>query len=602
MRKTNTEIKDFFKKKLLGFNEQLTTTKSSIKRFSALRIIFFLSTLAGIYLTASLGFLVVFPVGIIGFGFFIFLVIKQSKLLKNKDYLESLVEINETELALLARNMQNKKDGKNYISEEHPFAADLDIFGKKSLFQLINRSANIRGEKKLAETLNNPFKNKDLLLKRQQAIRELTNKPEWRQEFQATGKLSSESYSTISDLTNWAAEKSYFFNNPFYRFLLFLNPILGFLVIFLIAFFGFNFSLFLLFLLLPFSILVPKLNFINYQHGLLSRKTDVLNKYAQQFNLFEKENFISEIILHHKQLLTGAKNSAFIAVEKLSKISAKFDYRLNLLVGIFLNIFFLWDILQSIRLEKWKSRYGIFLEEWFDSLSEIDELNSFAGFAFAHPEAIFPTISASEFELVATNLKHPFLESESCIGNNINIEGLGQFRIITGANMAGKSTYLRTVGINLVIAMTGSPVIAENFLFTPADLFTGIKTSDSLQDGESYFFAELKRLKEIILHLEKGEMLFVILDEILRGTNSADKQKGSKALIRQLLNLKASGLIATHDLSLGELADLFPKNVQNQRFEVEIENDELKFDYLLKEGVSQNLNATFLMKKMGITI
>ena len=271
------------------------------------------------------------------------------------------------------------------------------------------------------------------------------------------------------------------------------------------------------------------------------------------------------------------------------------------MVGIFLNIFFLWDILQCIRLEVWKERYGQKLENWFKSLTEIDELCSFSGFAFAHPESVFPAFSSDEFRLSATNVKHPFLDYTGCVGNEINMLGLGQFRIITGANMAGKSTYLRTVGINLVLAMTGSPVLANSFVFSPVDVFTGIKTSDSLQAGESYFFAELKRLKEIIVQLEEGKTLFVILDEILRGTNSADKQKGSKALIRQLIQMKASGLIATHDLALAELADFFPENIKNQRFEVEIENNELKFDYLLKEGLSQNLNATFLMKKMGIT-
>ena len=167
--------------------------------------------------------------------------------------------------------------------------------------------------------------------------------------------------------------------------------------------------------------------------------------------------------------------------------------------------------------------------------------------------------------------------------------------------MAGKSTYLRTVGINLVLAMTGSPVLANQFTFSPVQLFTGIKTSDSLQDGESYFFAELKRLKEMIERLKGGQPLFIILDEILRGTNSADKQKGSKALITQLISFQASGMIATHDLSLGKLADQFPENAENKRFEVEIKDNNLSFDYILKEGISQNLNATFLMDKMGIT-
>lgn len=602
MMNTTREVKNFFENRLQTFVEQLTKTKSIIQRFSMFRIITFLSTVLGVYLASNMGISETLVVFVVGFGLFIYLVIKQSKLIKDKERLEILVQINTSELDLLAGKKDGKSEGKAYLSEEHPFAADLDIFGKNSLFQLIDRTTTSRGTEKLANKLNEPLKNKTLLERRQQSVRELAGKPEWRQEFQASGKQSIENASTINSLANWATEKSTFFDKPMYRILLFLNPIIGFGMLFLLNFYDLNFSFFLLFLLLPFSVLVPKLRLINSQHGLLSRKTELLRKYAELFNLFEKETFSSGIVLQHKQLLSENKNSAYFAVEKLSKISAKFDYRLNLLVGIFLNIFFLWDILQSIRLEKWKSEYGIFLNDWFESLAEIDELCSFAGFAFAHPTAVFPTLSNKEFELVATNIKHPFLRHEQCVGNDISINSLGQFRIITGANMAGKSTYLRTVGINLVLAMTGSPVLADSFVFTPADLFTGIKTSDSLQAGESYFFAELKRLKEIISQLEKGGTLFVILDEILRGTNSLDKQKGSKAFIKQLLNLKSSGLIATHDLVLGELADLFPKNIQNQCFEVEIENNELQFDYLLKEGVSQNLNATFLMKKMGITV
>ena len=300
--------------------------------------------------------------------------------------------------------------------------------------------------------------------------------------------------------------------------------------------------------------------------------------------------------------LTEGEASAFGAVRKLSAISKAFDYRLNILIGIPLNIFFLWDILQSIRLEKWKNVYGDRLPLWFDTLAQVDELCSFAGFAFQHPEGVFPEIVTEGFHVKGKNLKHPFIDPVVCVGNPVNIDSWSRFHVITGANMAGKSTYLRTVGINYVLAMTGAPVLADSFVFTPVQLFTGIKTSDSLQDGESYFFAELKRLKEIIVRLEKDEKLFIILDEVLRGTNSKDKQKGSKALLRQFVRLGASGLIATHDLTLGELAADFPENVINKRFEVEIEHDQLQFDYQLKEGVAQNLNATFLMKKMGITM
>ena len=213
--------------------------------------------------------------------------------------------------------------------------------------------------------------------------------------------------------------------------------------------------------------------------------------------------------------------------------------------------------------------------------------------------SVFPKFS-DDFSILAENASHPFIAKEQSIGNPININGWKHFNVITGANMAGKSTYLRTVGVNLILAMTGSAVFADKFVFQPVEIITGIKTSDSLQDGESYFFAELKRLKQIIVRLENGERLFIILDEILRGTNSADKQKGSLGLIKQLLSLNAAGIIATHDLALGKLIESFPENISNKRFEVEITNNQLEFDYKIKDGISQNLNATFLMKKMGI--
>jgi DNA mismatch repair ATPase MutS len=317
--------------------------------------------------------------------------------------------------------------------------------------------------------------------------------------------------------------------------------------------------------------------------------------------LIENEGFKSELLSDAKYKLSEESRSAHRGIGQLSKITTAFDYRLNILVGLFLNIFFLWDILQLLRLEQWKKTNSQHVPAWFSVLYLFDELNSFAGFAFNHPEAVYP-VFASQFEVKAVDLKHPFIATERCVGNDVSITNWGQFNIVTGANMAGKSTYLRTVGINLIMAMTGMPVLAQNFSFKPVDVFTGIKTSDSLQDGESYFFAELKRLKALIDLLEEGKQVFIILDEILRGTNSADKQKGSKGLIRQFIRLGASGFIATHDLALGELVKTYPENIRNKRFEVEIKNNELVFDYKLKEGISQNLNATFLMKKMGITL
>ncbi len=383
--------------------------------------------------------------------------------------------------------------------------------------------------------------------------------------------------------------------------MLVINPLLGFGILAFIEFDILTISAFLLFLLLPFVLVGTKLATLNKIHSQVSKKSGLLLKYAKLFTLVTNEEYNSDLLNRIKGNIVG-DISAYRAVSSLAKITKSMDYRLNMLVGIFLNVFFLWDIRQAIKVENWKHRYAGYMEEWFKELYAMDELQSFAGFAFNFPYSTFPEFSTGSFEITASNVTHPFIANNKCVGNDIIIDGWKQFQIITGANMAGKSTYLRTVGINMVLSMTGSPVLADSFVFKPVNIFTGIKTSDSLQDGESYFFAELKRLKELIDKLESGQKLFVILDEVLRGTNSADKQKGSMALIAQLINLSSSGMIATHDLALGNLADEFPKKIVNKRFEVEIANNELVFDYKLKEGISQNLNATFLMKKMGITV
>ena len=602
MSKSYQEIRDIFQNNLNQYSRQAKTTKKRIRKTSILRISLFLLTILGIYIGSAIDWRWVAGIGVVGFALFIWLVIKHAKLFKQKQWFGTLASINQTELDLLDGKTEGKPEGEQYLDHDHPYTSDLDIFGKKSLFQLIDRSATFQGRKHLADRLRHPIKDVKELLNRQEAIAELKDKNDWRQQFQAIGLLTEESHDSLAELQSWSQTGRMSFDKLFYKIMLILNPLIGFSVILLISLNILGFGSFVLFLLLPFGIVGTRLAVINHVHSQLNRKTELLTKYAGLLQLVEDETFSTKMLVGSKKKLTSGTKSAAYAIKKLSKISNAFDYRLNFLVGILLNVFFLWDIIQCIRLEKWKKSFSEYLPEWFAILARIDELNSLAGFAYSHPDNVFPKISEKPFEYKAENIRHPFLSHNACVGNDISIDGWGNFQIITGANMAGKSTYLRTVGINLILAMTGTSVLADHFVFKPVDLYTGIKTSDSLQEGESYFFAELKRLETIIRLLENGNRLFILLDEILRGTNSADKQKGSNALIRQLINLSASGMIATHDLSLGKLAESFPGHVTNKRFEVEIENNELVFDYKLKEGVSRNLNATFLMKKMGITV
>ena len=255
-----------------------------------------------------------------------------------------------------------------------------------------------------------------------------------------------------------------------------------------------------------------------------------------------------------------------------------------------------------MQIEKWKEKYGPILPQWIDAAIEMDALCSLANFAENHPGYIFPTPTDTAFTLEGKGLGHPLMNREKCVCNDIDIAKRPYFIIVTGANMAGKSTYLRTVCTNYMLACVGAPVWAKSFTFYPAHLVTSLRTTDSLNDNESYFFAELKRLKFIIDKLKAGETLFIVLDEILKGTNSVDKQKGSLALIKQLLAQQANGIIATHDLVLGTLKDIFPTEIANFCFEADITHNELTFSYHMREGVAQNMNACFLMEKMGIAV
>ena len=260
------------------------------------------------------------------------------------------------------------------------------------------------------------------------------------------------------------------------------------------------------------------------------------------------------------------------------------------------------DTRLAIRLERWLSRFGSEMVGWLDALARFDAYASLAGFAFNHPDYVYPTLTDHYFTMKGKRLGHPLLDRNRCVRNDVHVPDAPWFLIITGANMAGKSTYLRTVGVNYLLACVGAPVCAESLTLCPASLMTSLRTSDSLASHESYFFAELKRLQAIILRLRQGERLFIILDEILKGTNSEDKQKGSLALMKQLVGLGSCGIIATHDLLLGSLEREFPEAIKNYRFEADIKNNELSFSYQLREGIAQNMNACFLMQKMGITV
>ena len=321
-------------------------------------------------------------------------------------------------------------------------------------------------------------------------------------------------------------------------------------------------------------------------------------QYSKLLNAIENQDFQSKILQDQKSRIQTNGDKASIILKKFTKEIDLLANRNNFLIALPLNGFFLSDLYYSYRIEQWLKNFDGALHEWFDTIEYFDAANSMANYVFNHPDYIDATISSDQqLQVKAENLGHPLIKPEVSVTNNISMHQ-EDFFIITGANMAGKSTFLRTVALNIVLANSGLPVCASSFEYRPVKLISSMRTSDSLMNDESYFFSELKRLKFIVDAMQK-DTYFIILDEILKGTNSKDKAEGSKRFVERLVATNSTGLIATHDLSLCDLENSL-NQVNNYYFDAQIINDELFFDYKFKNGICQNMNASFLLKKMEI--
>lgn len=581
---------------------KLKEVRQQIYRISILRLVLFIAGVVGVIYFWSAGWLSVTLTACATFIPFLFLIKHHTKLFYKKDYLEKKIDINKQELEALNYNISAFDGGNEYIDATHLYTYDLDVFGEHSLFQYINRTSTLIGKKRLASWFNEHLINKTEIEERQAAVQELTPQLRMRQQFRILGLLYKGQPADEEEIKAWAQSPSYYRRSAFFRSLPFIVPAVNIILIAL-AMAG----------ILPFSlagavfVAIALLSFlfskgITRMQTLYGKKMQILGTYARLIRIIEEAEPESDALKEVKALVCNNKKTASQAVKRLTDLMNALDQRNNLLMAMVLNGFLFWELRQAMRIEAWKENYAADLPQWLEAISEMDAYCSLATFAYNHPDYVYPHLTAVPFCMKGEALGHPLMNRQTCVRNDIDIEKRPFFVIITGANMAGKSTYLRTVGVNYLLACVGAPACAERLALYPAQLITSLRTSDSLTDNESYFFAELKRLKLIIDKLNAGEQLFIILDEILKGTNSMDKQKGSFALIKQFMTLQANGIIATHDLLLGELAALYPNDIRNYCFEADITNNELTFSYQLKNGVAQNMNACFLMKKMGIAV
>lgn len=580
---------------------QLQQVKKQIFRISMLRLALFIAGIAGLYFFYNQTTLLIVCICLTFLPLFILVKI-HNRFFIRKEWLETQARIIQEELQALSGDYSSFEDGKEYVNPEHPYSFDLDIFGRRSLFQSINRTCTFFGKVRLTEWLQNHLHEKTSIEKRQEMIREISEHTLFREQFRVAGLVHHGQSSDAEKIQAWSQSpaqylhagwvKAFIWGVPVINSLLLITSLAGWTSF---SWLGLSFGIFLV---LSFGI-IKRATYIQETYG---KQLKSLNGYARLIALAKAEEWKSAGMQELMERFNLNGQSPVQALQQLSKELDRLDLRNNQFLYVLLEGSIFFQLQEIVRIERWKVRYGRHISEWLETVGELDALCSLGTFAYNHPQYTYPELTEKPFCFLATQMGHPLMPASQCVKNDATIPSRPFFLIITGANMAGKSTYLRTIGVNYLLACIGAPVCCERLKLHPNQLITSLRTSDSLSDNESYFFAELKRLKRIIDLLNQGQQLFIILDEILKGTNSMDKQKGSFDLIRQFMQLKANGIIATHDLLLGSLIKQFPEEIRNYCFEADIKENELTFSYKLREGVAQNMNACFLIKKMGIIL
>ena len=591
----------YYTQRLTALQQQLAVLQIKKSRIAWLRFINVLAIVAGIYFLWSIGWVYVLSIALVLIVIFTRLVFADINNNKAITHTNHLIGINEDELKALAHNYYHFENGNEFTDPTHFYANDLDIFGKASLYQYINRTTSQMGGSTLAKWLLAPA-GAAIIEQRQTAVKELTTKPEYRQQLQALGKEKKIQTATQSRLQEWFAGSNNFIENKIWLVLQYLIPAVVVTFLLLNIFdivnnYARNYCLLAAAIIAGFIF-----KRVTPLHQQVSKIADELGVLADSIKTIEQEKFASPLLQQLQAQFVQKNNSASTQLKELQKILERLDLRYNPVVFIPLDIILQWDLQQAIALEKWKQRNANTVLEWFTALGEIEALNSFATVAFNHPGWCYPTLQQQHFFIEGKTIGHPLINVAKRVNNDITITNCGEVMLITGSNMAGKSTYLRSIGVNVVLAMAGAPVCANKFSLSPVTIISSMRISDNLEESTSTFYAELKKLKTIIDKVNAGEKIFILLDEILRGTNSLDRHTGSEALIKQMIKHKAACIIATHDIELAKLQQTYPQNILNYHFDVQVSNEELYFDYLLKEGICTSLNASILMKKIGIEL
>ncbi|MBX3252813.1 MAG: hypothetical protein KF862_01630 [Chitinophagaceae bacterium] len=586
----------YYKEKTGFYADAVESVKREMFLSSALRLISFTAVVITAYYYFTRHNPILLIVSLLCAALFIFLVKRAFALSDKKALLEKLLFINENETGTI-NGQPNRLDDGSIFNDGSGYTTDLDIFGKGSLYHLLNRCTTSHGKDRLGTMLRRPLPDAEEISQRQHAVKKLAEQPGKRQEITAYGLLNEEGEGNLHSISTWLGTPSRLYRKkwlhvvrwviPLYNIPCLLLYIATGKVIWLLAGVGAGWLI---------TGIYAK--YIHRQHQLLSKKQAVLKQYANILKSFSGTDVgDASLLLNLKQSAAQAGG----AIKSLSGLSSMFDQRLNLLVNLFLNSIILYDLQCILSLEKWKEKHTHHFSKWLYTVGDIECLNALATFAYNNPGFAYPLVKSHEPVFIkATQLAHPLIAGKERVANDLETGKNEKLLLVTGSNMSGKTTFLRTLGVNLILAQCGAPVCATSFSCCPMDILTSIRVSDSLQEHTSYFMAELKKLHSIIQELQNGKPALVLIDEILRGTNSEDKTYGSEAFIKQLIQYNCITLFATHDLMLSGLENEYRGVISNYCFESVIRDGNLYFDYTLQKGIAKNRNASFLMKKMGI--
>jgi hypothetical protein len=562
-------------------------------------LVFIATTLISFKIFSAYGFIGSIPLGL-GLALLVYFIFRDASNNQGIANTKTLININEEEINTLNHRFYHHFDGAVYAPASHDYANDLDLFGKASLYQWANRCYTEQGRNLFAADLLHPL-HKERMLQRHEAVKELAGEIDWRQQLQSLAMQTNITVNTQRKTEAWLDEKDKHFTGRAWKIIVPVYSIItlgsaaaaipGFIPASLFS------SLFVLYFII--SIILSRNTVKPYL--LLSGIVKEVSALHLLLQWIEDKPFKSAYPQQLQQSVND-KNKAAGEIKKLKMILDRFDLRLSIVGLLFFNSFLLWDTRQMIALNDWRKKNKQQLHKWFDLVAEMEVLNSLASIHFNQPLWCFPQFGDVHFTLEGKQIGHPLIPPADRVDNDFDLEGTPKIGLVTGSNMAGKSTFLRSLGVSLVLAQMGAPVCAQEFKLSPLRLMSSMRIADNLAENTSTFYAELKKLKTIIEAVNRHEKVFLLLDEILRGTNSLDRHTGSEALVKQLIHQNAVAVIATHDVELAALQNQFPNSIENYHFDVQVEGEELYFDYKLKSGVCTSLNASILMKKIGIEL